>query len=89
MNPQTLPDWATYSDGRKRAEKSFFITLLEKGVSIEEYARKTRCGPGRVPTIQQPVESRRPILFLLYEEHWPEEWAAYVAACRILGVEPH
>ena len=61
---------------KPRAPKSFFIFLIESGVRVADYATLM----GSAPCL--PREK-------YYQKHWPNQWTAYKAWCRLLDVYPH
>ncbi|MEI2422535.1 hypothetical protein V6O07_19815, partial [Arthrospira platensis SPKY2] len=55
--------------------RSFFIYLLDSGVSLREY---TALRP--LATYMWPEQWAVDL--------WPEQWAAYIALCRLTGTKP-
>jgi len=62
-----------------RHPQSFFLYLLDCGVSVEDYTKKLKEAYGAYPSYKLGA----------YNNIWPDELAAYLAACRFSGTQPH
>lgn len=80
-----LDDYENDDCALPRNPRSFFIYLLDNGLSVDQYTEAVDQTFHEYPV----YSSNHTHKLAAYRYIWPYHWAAYVAICRITGTEPH